>query len=78
MSIHQWSGAPGVYCVNCFNESPLEDAINCPICVWHEGMYGMEHHEPCDMHKDWDNVLATGCPPDPEKVTQFKTKWSLK
>lgn len=72
---HEWSGVPGLYCTICFNESPLEDALVCPECVWSGGEYGLDVHEPCEKHKQWENVLLTGCPPDPEQVKLFKDRW---
>lgn len=77
MITHQWGGAPGTYCTKCFNESPLEDAINCPDCKWSGGEYDMIVHEPCEMHHEWEEVLSTGCPPEKDKVAAFKTKWGF-
>lgn len=66
---HEWSGAPGLYCLRCNNDSPLESALVCPNCRWSEpDETGNDtKHEPCEFHGRWIEALET-CPPDPEKV----------
>jgi hypothetical protein len=67
MSAHRWSGAPGVYCLNCGNEGPAESAINCSECQWSGGPFGMDNHVPCALHAVWTDAMST-CPPEPGKV----------
>lgn len=73
---HRWSGAPGMFCLDCGNPTMVEDAINCRDCTWSGGAQGMDNHEPCGLHRVWGEAMLT-CPPDPAKVSEVNRLMGL-
>lgn len=69
---HKWSGAPGMYCLACGNESPLEDALACADCKTDDNGVVVTF---CPMHHEWATAIE-GCPPDRQKIRAFNERWN--
>lgn len=68
---HNWSGFPGGYCLNCGNESAVEDLLCCRDCVVDPAdEYGVRILTYCPLHEAWLAALESGCPPEPGLVRE--------
>lgn len=56
MSVHNWSGWPGAFCLICGCGCVQEDALGCDKCKWSGGPYGIDDVVYCKDHQTMADV----------------------